>query len=168
MKKLLQLSIAILFGALFFVGNCMASTCDYWYTKVGVDDVEFVGEAPDLAHDEEILSGIECLLKLEDDTSEGAFWGATSFEVSQILPKAGVNVCALYYISYLFEENWKHALGVVLIDRAGNKNEPSSVSKAFASYRKWFDRVKEIGLKKARERSLDPLENSGISWYGSG
>jgi hypothetical protein len=32
-------------------------------------------------------------------------------------------------------------------------------------YRNWFRKVREIGLTKARELGLDPLDKTGVHWY---
>jgi photosystem II stability/assembly factor-like uncharacterized protein len=33
-----------------------------------------------------------------------------------------------------------------------------------ACYRMWFQKIQNIGLEKAREQKLDPLEGSGVAW----
>jgi hypothetical protein len=55
----------------------------------------------------------------------------------------------------LYEENYK---------KKPKLNTKRLVEAAYRSYRKWFEKVKEIGLGKAREQKIDPLDGSGISW----
>jgi hypothetical protein len=65
----------------------------------------------------------------------------------------------------LFYQNWEHAGSLVLYEEATGKiNTRKTAEMATKSYQKWFKRVLEIGLKAAREKKLDPLEGSGISW----
>ena len=78
--------------------------------------------------------------------------------------RASIEIAALYYASYLFESNWEHAGSVVLVDDNGNINTSEVVEKAFKSYREWFQKVQKIGLRRARELKLHPLEASGVRW----
>jgi hypothetical protein len=43
--------------------------------------------------------------------------------------------------------------------------EKDAMSNIYEKYKAWFDEVKNIGLKEARKRKLDPLENSNYKWY---
>jgi hypothetical protein len=143
--------------------DAKADVCKYWQSKVdrGTDvDFEIDEEDP-----RNIIRGIDCLLKLEGIKEEGLFRGATQYDVSQIFPSASVEICALYYSSYLFTQNWKHADAIALVGNDESINSNESVKKAFESYRLWLRKLKKMGLRKARETKLDPLENSGVRWY---
>jgi len=137
--------------------------CEYWYSQV---DPKTDSELElDESDPNSVLKGIECLLKLEGKRSEGAFGGATRDEVSQILPTSTVEICALYYISYLYSGDWKHASGVALVGSDGKLNSPSTIRVAFAEYRKWFRKVKSMGLAEARTAKVEPLGGSRIRWF---
>ena len=143
--------------------NAKAEVCNYWLARVDSNtevDYEIEEENP-----KKILEGINCLLRLEGNKSEGLFSGATNFNVSEIFPPATVEICALYYISYLFNSDWTHANGIALYRKNGEINSDKSVRKAFVSYRRWFKKVKQLGLNEARKQKLNPLAGSGISWY---
>lgn len=140
-----------------------AEECNYWHSEVDQDiDVEIEIDKSDPKN---VLKGIDCLLKLQGERKEGLFSGATNSNVSQIFPPASVEVCALYYISYLYYQNWKHADAVALVGKDGSLNSDGSVKKAFESYRRWRKKLDKIGLQKAREIKLDPLATSGVRWY---
>lgn len=140
-----------------------AGVCRYWQAEVDAEiDVDFEIDETDTKN---ILTGIECLLKLEGKKKEGLFSGATSSSVSQTFPDASIEVCALFYASFLFYQNWEHANAVALVDEDGWINSADSIKRAFKSYRVWLRNGKRIGLQKARERKLDPLADSGIRWY---
>jgi hypothetical protein len=86
---------------------------------------------------------------------------------------APINLAALYYISYLYTGNWKHGSAIALrgpevesTDTPGlYATRQEAVHKAYASYRRWYEEVKRVGLPRAREKKLDPLEGTGLSWY---
>ena len=76
-------------------------------------------------------------------------------------------VAALYFISYLYYQKWDHASLVVLIDRDDSREIESSdenVKKAYGYYREWFERVKAIGIVKARELKIEPLKGKDVRW----
>jgi len=52
-----------------------------------------------------------------------------------------------------------------LVDRNGKKNTKGSIKVAYEAYLSWFEKVKEIGLQKAREEKLDPLNGAPVRWY---
>jgi len=87
---------------MFLIGDvAIANECDYWEAKAGVPIAEVKPEI-DEKDVKEIEKGIDCLLRLERNKSRGAFSGVTSFDISAELPDATVEICALYYFSYLF------------------------------------------------------------------
>ena len=161
--------MVVVFVAIFSACNAKAQDCSYWYAAVGVDGVKYRGDEIDEKDPKKIIEGIECLIRLEGHKTNGAFSGATHFEVSQIFPRATVEICALYYISKLFYEKYDHANGIALryknYEENRTINSDEAVKIAYESYRKWFEKVKEIGIEEARKQKLDPLEGSGVRWY---
>jgi hypothetical protein len=123
-------------------------------------------QVDNLLTERERIEAIACLLKHRGDKRPARFGGATNLSVSQILPSATVDLASLYYVSYLFTGNWQHADGIALWNRDGVMNPPGSVDLAYASYIAWFQRVKSMGISEARKQGLDPLEGTGLHWYG--
>ena len=100
---------------------------------------------------------------MQGRTGKAAFGGATRYDVSQIDPMPPVEVAALFYISYLFHNEWRSvAETVTLVDRAGKTNTREAIAKAYRSYRVWFATVKRVGIERAREQKLDPLKGSDV------
>lgn len=161
--------LLFVFASIFFVSEAMAQDCNYWNAAVGVKSSNSRRGDKDEKDPANIMEGIECLLKLEGDKSVGAFGGATSSSGEAGLPEATVEICALYYISKLFYDKYDHASAVVLryknYEENKSFNSDEAVKIAYESYRKWFEKVKEIGLEEARKQKLDPLEGSGVRWY---
>lgn len=166
MNKLKILFFVILLIMILGTSEIMSQDCSYWHKSVGVKNLKYAGSKIDEKNPVKIIEGIECLLKLEGNQSRGAFSGATNFQVSELLPPSTVEICALYYISWLFYENYEHASGVALVDESNLRlNSKKSIMMAYTSYRNWFETVKEIGLEEARKQNLDPLKGSGVRWY---
>jgi len=115
--------------------------------------------------DEEVITAISCLLKNRGDHREARFGGVARIDISQHLPTASIELASLYYISYLYKQQWQHADGIALWNRKGEINPPGSVEAAF--HKRWFARVKEIGVRAARKEHLDPLKETGLFWYGN-
>jgi hypothetical protein len=121
----------------------------------------------------EIIAAMGCLLALEDNTQKASFTGVTWAGVSQLFAWAPVNVAALYYVSYLYTGNWKHGDAIALRGPGASSDDSralyvtnqEAVHKAYASYRHWYEQLKRIGLRNAREQKLDPLEGTGLRWY---
>ncbi|HUF03103.1 MAG TPA: hypothetical protein VMM38_02910 [Aridibacter sp.] len=152
----------------FVFGN----DCSYWNTLVDPD-------APDVPiatierQSKDVLKGIECLLRLEGRNELGVRYGSKDY-VSQIVPQASVEINALYQISELFFGSNDFAQAIALTANPPKRdgkfeelefNHPELVKKAFISYRKWFKKVKKLGLDLARKQNLDPLKGSGVEWY---
>lgn len=112
------------------------------------------------------MEGMSCLLQCRGITREAGISGATHYEVSAGLPRATVELAALYYISFLFTGQRTHADGVALWNSDGVINPPGSIDTAYEAYERWFRRVQELGLATAREQGLNPLEGTGLAWYG--
>ena len=144
--------------------------CHRWRTQVDPLKERIVINESALS-DREIEEGIGCLLELKGQKNKARFYGDTrnNYNKSEGFkpPKnpASVEIAALYYASYLFYDNWEHAGSVVLYDEATRKTNTRKIAeRAFKSYQEWYKKMLEIGLRKARERKLSPLEGSGISW----
>jgi hypothetical protein len=125
--------------------------------------------------DEVVLAAMSCFLSLENRTEYASVGGPTWAGVSQFfVARVPVNLAALYYISYLYTGNWKHGNAIALRGEGADSYEgslrlyvtrPDAVRKAYGSYRRWFEKVKQLGLAGAREQKLDPLEGTGLWWY---
>lgn len=147
--------------------------CEYWNSLVDPKAPQVSVKESERAS-KDIMSGIECLLMLEGRKSQGVRYGQKSF-VSQTVPKASVEINALYQISELFYGNDDFAYAVALTAdppkivgdlEVEEYNSDEVVKIAFTSYRKWFKEIERIGLETAREKKLDPLAGSGVTWYG--
>jgi len=163
-------SICISFGLMSSQKACEmkkeSTGCQYWRSKVDAEVEPPVGaQKVDEADQQTILDGIECLLHMEGNKHSAKFSGATKPYVSQIFKPATADVAALYYISYLYYQKWDHADAIALRDDSGKVNSPTAIQEAYKNYRKWFEKVKKIGLSKARELKLDPLKDSATHWY---
>lgn len=113
------------------------------------------------------------MLNLQGNKNVAAFTGYTRINLNSAsrfrpIKKPAVEVAALNYVSNLFYNNREHAGSVRLYEENYKKkpklNTKRLVEAAYRSYRKWFEKVKEIGIGKAREQKIDPLDGSGISW----
>ncbi|MBX7060697.1 MAG: hypothetical protein K1X52_03500 [Pyrinomonadaceae bacterium] len=167
MKVIVLVSVFLCFSS-----SVHALDCTYWWGKAD-PEIKTDGPAIDETVSANVIAGIECLLKLEGRKRRGIRFGSKP-EVSQRVPMASVEVNALYTISELFYGSDAFATAVALIgvppQLSGEFgtlvfNSDEDTAKAFRSYRKWFQRVKEIGLKESRHCRLDPLANSGVRWY---
>jgi len=152
--------------------NFKNNVCYKWRTQVD-PSLKRIAIDNSVLTDAEIEEGIGCLLKLKGKNRRARFTGATRRNIESASmyepPKhpASIEIAALYYISYLFYDNWEHAGSVSLFDEESEEthsNSKKSVERAYRSYQRWFEKIKEIGLEKAREQKLDPLTGSGISW----
>lgn len=110
------------------------------------------------------LEGIECLLKMKGKKHSSNYSTITEETLGVKRPSPTVEVLALYSISSIYYQNWKHAWGIILIED-GKQNKKSTIKKAYKAYQSWFEKVKEIGLEEVRKQKLDPLTGSGVSWY---
>ena len=144
------------------------NTCIRWQARID----QTLGEMPTYDRPEELteketLIFIECLLQLEGNRNKASFGGAVRTDASSVPQFTPVEVAALYYISYLFYQKFDHsnASVVALADDSGEFSSKNSVKKAYKSYRKWFKKVKRMGLNQARQQKLDPLSGSGVAWY---
>lgn len=118
------------------------------------------------------LEAIGCLLKLEKNTRESTLPGATRLDISQLIAPPRVNLAALYYISYVYSGNWKHASAIALRgpDCQDDKQffyatRQTCVREAYVAYQDWFAKVQRIGFANAQQRGLQPLAGTDLSWY---
>lgn len=144
--------------------------CYRWQTQVDAS-LERIEIDNSKLSDAEVLEGIGCLLNLKGNRKRARFSGYTNIgrNVSSPPPPikkpATVEVAALYYASYIFYRDWEHAGSVRLYDAETEKhNTKAIVERAYRSYRRWFEKIRGMGLAKAREQKLDPLEDSGVAW----
>lgn len=136
--------------------------CRYWQAQADPDiEVDFEIDETD---PENIIDGIGCLLALEGRKDRGAFANMQPY-VSQLLPYPSVEVCALYYISFIYKQDYLHAGGTALAGKGNSLNSDESVKIAFKSYSDWYNKLKQVGLEKARAEKLEPLAGSGVRWY---
>ena len=193
MKLVFKYKFAILASVALFVGigvsqsendsksmkNC--GKCDYWQAKVDpsiklpktADETDKKNSTVELSFDFDIseedtaklLEATECLLKLKGKTSSSNLSSVFGLAHSSRFPSPTVEVAALYYTSALYHKKWRHANGVILIDKDGERNTKESIETAYKAYEAWFEKVKKIGLEEARKQKLDPLADSGVEWY---
>ena len=146
--------------------SVQTSCCNTWTSRIDPSIVSEVKEVPsEYLNEDEFVHAVDCLLKLQGNIKEARFSGATNGNVSAVPPPATVEVASLYYISYLYYQRFDHANMVALVGPSGKYNTSEDTLEAYGSYRKWFERVKKIGLKKAREQKLDPLAYTTVKWY---
>ena len=174
MNKIIPLMVMLLLGTSLGIAQSRPdnkmNNCHRWRSQVDPALQRVLIDQKTLT-DGEIEEGIGCLLKLKGLKNKARFYGGTKNNYNKSegykYPEkpATVDIAALYYASYLFYNNWEHASSVVLYEEATGKiNTGKIVNKAFETYQKWYEKVLAIGLKAAREKKLDPLEGSGISW----
>ena len=173
MKKIVLLTLLFLLGPTSGMAQAKSDNseqaCYRWRTQVD-PQIQRINIEETALSDSEVEEGIRCLLELKGQKAKARFYGDTRANYNKAdryrPPKkpATVEIAALYYISYLFENNWEHAGSVVLVDDDGKLNSNAIVEKAYKSYREWFQKVLKVGLRKARELKLDPLEGSGVRW----
>lgn len=124
-------------------------------------------EAPDLKSDSSRLEGIACLLQLEGNRNRAKLGGTTNHRSSETYDPPTVEVAALYFISFLYYENWEYpGLASQLVKQGKDTDSREDIHRAYEAYRSWYKKVKEIGFAKAREQNLDPLDGTGMDWYG--
>lgn len=170
MKRILILLMFIISCAISIFAQDKNNVCYKWQTQVD-PKLERIEIDESSLNDNETLEAINCLLSLKGNKNQARFTGYTNVSTNvastppRIKKSASVEIAALYYISYIFYNNWKHAGSVRLYDEnTEESNSKRNVKRAFKSYQEWYKRLSEFGLQKAREQKLDPLENSGISW----
>jgi hypothetical protein len=165
-----RLAGVIIMAGLNISNMALAEDCSKWQSKVD-SSIVYSGVIPkpsELTPDEK-MKAISCLFYMEGRKCEGQLFGVTKFNISQILPRASIEIGALYYIRSIYYGKWDHCNGVAIVDSNRDMNKDEAVAKVYESYKKWFEKVKQIGLKKALEMGLDPMDDclDAIWWYGN-
>ena len=146
--------------------NTKNVSCQFWQSLVDPTVKRPpITPTPDENDPMVVQDAIGCLLELQGKTNRGNFSGATRFDISDAFDPATVEVGALYYVSCLFTGKRDFTSAVALRDSNGKYNTPKSVKIAYEKYRDWYKKVKELGVTKAREMKLDPLQGSNVHWY---
>jgi hypothetical protein len=122
----------------------------------------------------EKLNAIQCLLEAQNDLRPASFGGVTRLDVSQIFAPVRANLAALFAISYIYNGRYDHADAVALQgDNASYSDsdgfyatKSSAVHKAYQAHRAWFAKVRQIGLARAKQAGLQPLDDTDLDWYG--
>lgn len=142
-----------------------ASVCQYWQSKV--DPTVKITAATSSFNEEQltILPAIECLLKLKGKTYRSVYnSGTVGYHLSTRFPAPSVELAALYYVSYLFYQDWRHAGAIALFDKNGKMNSKRIIRQAYKAYAAWFEKIKKAGLDKSREQNINPLAGTDIFW----
>lgn len=124
--------------------------------------------------DSDTLAMIEELFKFEGDTRLCCF-PINNYNplISQIyigsLKRYSLQVEALFLINQLFfDKPFNYSPYPLLYDNV-NKTYASTnenlISIAYNYYKKWYQEVKRLGLRKAKSENLNPLEGASIKWY---
>jgi hypothetical protein len=138
--------------------------CSYWHSFV--DPKTKSHDMWSNLDDEKAMEAIQCFLALKGNSKPSRFeYANVAFHLSRRLPGPSIETAALYYVSYVFYNDWHHADAIRIMDKQGNPDTKESVQAAFKSYESWIKKVKEIGLEEARKQKLDPLAGSGVNWY---
>lgn len=170
--KALWFSVAALFFVLGpTIGSASAQETDLCSCAVARIDAngKTTTECPEIKSlsDEETIKIIDCFLNQKGNKKP--VWGVVvSDTVSQTFGPSPLEVVALFDISALFYQGKFFASAKVLVlDDDDNKlNTRKAIAVAHKAYRKWFEKVKIIGLQEARRQGLDPLAGTDVSWYG--
>ena len=83
------------------------------------------------------------------------------------MPPPTIEIAALYYVTYMFEEKWDHALGIALWNRKHEINPPDSVPEAYRCYLEWFNKLKALGFAEIKKQGIKPLDNCSVQWFFS-
>jgi hypothetical protein len=122
----------------------------------------------------EKLNAIQCLLEAQNDLRPASFGGVTRLDVSQIFAPVRANLAALFAISYIYNGRNDHADAVALQGDDASYSDSdgfyatksSAVHKAYQAHRAWFAKVRQMGLARAKRAGLQPLDGTGLDWYG--
>lgn len=152
------------FAQEWVVQDCVM--CNYWLNKVH-PTTPSSDPADTKLSDQETFDVIRCLLKNKGDKRKAnTLTASRSQNNSRLFDTPTREVASLFYISSLFYGNEGFAMAIALEREGDDKlNSKTTVRLAYEAYQKWYEKVKEIGLKEAREQKLDPLARSGVSWY---
>lgn len=166
MLKILSFFFYVLVIAVTFANAQNCNICDFESARIN-QNTTFEGNCSnkDNLTDEETLAIMECLLNQKGNKT--TYIGVVlRNNVSDTFASSPVEVVALFYISYLFygNNNFANAMVLTYDYDLENPNPQKAIKIAHNSYRKWFKKIKKVGLKKARELKLDPLSKTKVSW----
>jgi hypothetical protein len=124
--------------------------------------------------DKDTLAMIGELLKFEGD-KRVCYLRISNYNLlsSQLymggLTKYSLQVEALFLINQLyFEKPFNYSPYPLLFDKIHNTyasiNEVSVYS-AYKAYKIWYEKIKKLGLKRAKKENIDPLKDTWIRWY---
>lgn len=133
-------------------------------SPINADIVGIEPAIPSLS-ESDFFDAIDCLLQLKGRKYDSRIVGATRADTSQTFGASSVEIAGLYYVSYLFYQNWGHSGAAVLLDNSPTRSTNETVSVAYDAYRIWAAEVRRVGLAEARKRKLDPLQGTNIRWY---
>jgi hypothetical protein len=142
--------------------------------KAGADRQADPWKVKSLSEDER-LRAINCFLSAENDTRSSVFDARGDLEWSQMYSAPPVNLAALWAISYVYTSDFNHSLAIALVGQDAASSDSNgmyvtkqeAVHRAYRAYRVWFEKVEKLGLPRARADNLDPLEGTGLCWYGT-
>lgn len=174
--NLRRMTLAFALATLLCVAaRAQSSSCQYWRSRVDIYTTMELSQIMDEKDPRNILPAIQCLLEFKGNKNIARFGldpsprliGPAHGPTSILSTPIHVEVAALYFISYLYYQNWNHANLVVLIDRDDSREIESSdenIRKAWKYYREWFEQVKPIGIVKARKLKIEPLKGKDVWW----
>ncbi len=151
MIKKALIAVALMF--LSFVAANAQTPCAFWESRVD-SEVKLPEnfKFPDESNSQEIMNGIECLLRLQGKTKWSRnFSIPLSNKLSQTFPLfPSIEVAALYYISTLYYQSPKSFLSAIALRRDDTEkiSDRKTVRKAFKYYREWFKQVKKSASRK--------------------
>lgn len=162
--------IVVVLTLLSFVSVKAQDQCNYWFSRIDSNvKLQENFKSPDESNSQEIINGIECLLRLQGKMGWSRKFGIPlSNEVSNTFPPfPTIEVAALYYISTLYYQSPDSFTSAIALRRDGTEgtSDRKAVRKAFKYYRQWFEQVKKVGIEKARELNLEPLKDKDVRWY---
>jgi len=173
--RLFALALTLI-SALGVSASGQSPSCQYWHSRVDIyTHITDLSQILDEKDPKNMVPAITCLLEFEGNKNIAAFGrdpnprltGPSRGPTSIFSTPITAEVAALYFISYLYYQKWDHASLVVLIDRDDSREIESSeenVKKAYGYYREWFERVKAIGIVKARKLKIEPLKGKDVQW----
>lgn len=167
MIKLIVLSVLLIILGVSSVKSQDSKLCECWVAKADQKKISPDNCKPrEELTEKETLEIMGCLLAQKGNKSPH-IGVVLRNNVSQTYASSPTEVVALYYISYLFKGGQDFASAMVLLHDLDDTqpNSEVAIEKAHESYRKWFKKVKKVGLEEMRRRKADPLERSGVRWY---
>lgn len=113
----------------------------------------------------ERLAAMECFLQSKGNLTSLSTGDQHEFQRRNVSTAPTIEIAALYYVTYMFEEKWDHAGGIALWNKKAEINPPGSVQEAYRCYREWLVKLKELGLAEVKKQGLGPLDKSSVQWF---